>query len=185
MSKKVPAVPRRSRAATAVVAALSSPATRGAVRLGGLHLPCALGRSGRRARKREGDGATPVGCFRAVSVLYRADRIPRPPTGLPVKPIGRADGWCDAPGDRNYNRPVRTPYAASAECLWRADPLYDLVVVLAYNIRPRVRGRGSAIFVHVAGPGLAPTEGCIALGRQHLVLLLRHLRAGARVRILP
>jgi L,D-peptidoglycan transpeptidase YkuD (ErfK/YbiS/YcfS/YnhG family) len=185
MSERVRAAAMRPRPATAFVAALSSRATRGAVRLGSLNLPCALGRSGRRTLKREGDGATPVGCLRAIRVLYRADRIPRPLTGLPVKPIGRGDGWCDAPADRNYNRPVRYPYAASAEPLWRADPLYDVVVVLAYNIRPRVRGRGSAIFMHLAGPGLAPTQGCIALGRRQLILLLRHLRAGARVRVLP
>ena len=87
---------------------------------------------------------------------------------LPARAIRPDDGWCDASADRNYNRPVRHPYSASAERLWRSDGLYDLVVVLAYNERPRVRGRGSAIFMHVARPGYAPTEGCIALARAHL-----------------
>jgi L,D-peptidoglycan transpeptidase YkuD (ErfK/YbiS/YcfS/YnhG family) len=101
---------------------------------------------------------------------------------LPVRAIGRSDGWCDAPGDRNYNRPVRQPYPASAEPLWRGDELYDLVVVLDYNLRPRVRGRGSAIFMHVARPGYRPTEGCIALRRDHLQLLLSWLAPGSIIR---
>jgi L,D-peptidoglycan transpeptidase YkuD (ErfK/YbiS/YcfS/YnhG family) len=105
-------------------------------------------------------------------VLYRRDRVQRPRTALPIRGIGRRDGWCDAATDRNYNRPVRHPYAAGAERLWRQDALYDVVVVLGYNERPRARGCGSAIFMHVARPGYAPTEGCIALARAHLLRLL-------------
>ena len=154
------------------------PAPAGAwLTLGGLTFPCALGRAGCRARKREGDGATPIGLWRVRAVLYRPDRVRRPRTHLPVRAIRPHDGWCDAPADRNYNRPVRHPYPASAERLWRADELYDVVVVLGYNDRPRVRGRGSAIFMHVAKPGYAPTEGCIALARAHLLRLLERLRA--------
>jgi L,D-peptidoglycan transpeptidase YkuD (ErfK/YbiS/YcfS/YnhG family) len=120
-----------------------------------------------------------------VRVLYRADRVSRPSTGLPVGQIGRTDGWCDASGDRNYNRLVRCPYAASTESLWRSDPLYDVVVVLSHNTLPRVRGHGSAIFLHLAQPGYAPTQGCIALRQQHLLLLLRHLHTGSQVCVLP
>jgi len=118
-------------------------------------------------------------------VLYRADHVRRPLTRLPARAIGRTDGWCDAPADRNYNRLVRLPYEASAETLWRADDLYDVVVVLSHNTTPRVRGGGSAIFMHVAKPGCAPTEGCVALRREHLLLLLRHLGPGAAIRVLP
>ena len=155
---------------------LSAAATRGVVRLGGLAFPCALGRSGRSVRKREGDGATPVGRWRLLRVLYRSDRGRRPSTRLPVRPIAPDDGWCDAPGDRNYNRPVRHPYPASAERLWREDGLYDIVVVLSHNVRPRVRGAGSAVFMHLARPGYRPTEGCIALTREHLLRLLERCR---------
>jgi L,D-peptidoglycan transpeptidase YkuD (ErfK/YbiS/YcfS/YnhG family) len=150
-----------------------------------LNLPCALGRSGRRALKREGDGATPVGRWRLLHVLYRADRIRRPSTRLAVTAISRNDGWCDAPADRNYNRFVRHPYPASAESLWRSDRLYDVVVVLSHNTKPRKRGGGSAIFMHLARPDFAPTEGCIALKRGHLLQLLLHLGASATVRVLP
>jgi L,D-peptidoglycan transpeptidase YkuD (ErfK/YbiS/YcfS/YnhG family) len=123
-------------------------------------------------RKREGDGATPSGVWRLTQVLYRADRVQRPRTGLPVRPLKVDDGWCDAVGDRNYNRAVRHPYAASAERLWREDALYDVIVVLDHNQRPRVQGAGSAIFMHVARPGYRPTEGCIALARHHLLMVL-------------
>jgi L,D-peptidoglycan transpeptidase YkuD (ErfK/YbiS/YcfS/YnhG family) len=182
--------PRRSAssrqpAQTALVTGLAPGATRGIVRLGTLAFPCALGRTGRRALKREGDGATPVGRWRLLQVLHRPDRVRHPATGLPVRPIGPADGWCDAPADRNYNRPVRHPYPASAERLWRAGGLYDVVVVLSHNVRPRVRGAGSAIFMHVAQPGYAPTAGCIALKRAHLLRLLGRLRPGARVYVRP
>ena len=159
----------------AVVATLSANATRGWLKLGNLAFPCALGRSGRRVGKREGDGATPTGVWPLRGVLYRPDRVRRPQTALPVMAIRPQDGWCDAPADRNYNRPVRHPYPASAERLWRTDELYDVVGVLACNERPRVRGRGSAIFMHVVRPGYAPTEGCIALARPHLLRLLARL----------
>jgi L,D-peptidoglycan transpeptidase YkuD (ErfK/YbiS/YcfS/YnhG family) len=166
------------------VEALSFRCTRGTLRFGSQRFPCALGRSGCTARKREGDGATPIGQWRIRAILYRPDRVLRPRTALPVRAIRRRDGWCDAAADRNYNRPVRLPYPASAERLWREDALYDLLVVLDYNERPRARGRGSAIFMHVAKLGYAPTEGCIALARPHLARLLEHLSSRATVRIL-
>jgi len=128
-----------------------------------------------RVRKREGDGATPAGAWRVRCVLYRADRVRHPRTALAIQAMRPDDGWCDAPADRNYNRLVKHPYPASAERLWRADGLYDVLVVLDYNERPRVRGGGSAIFVHVARPDYAPTEGCIALARRHLERLLERL----------
>lgn len=168
-------------AAKIVVRSLSANAKRGVLTYGNLTFPCALGRSGRRVGKREGDGATPIGSFAMREAYYRPDRLTRPPTRLHMAPIRAADGWCDAPGDRNYNRPVRHPYPASAEHMWREDGLYDLVVVLGYNDRPRVRGRGSAVFMHVAGPGMKPTEGCVALERPHLLRLLQRVARNTSV----
>ncbi len=168
---------------TVRVLALSARAGRGFVALGALRFACALGRGGCRAVKREGDGATPMGRWRIGAIHYRPDRLRRPRTALSVRAMGPADGWCDAAGDRNYNRLVRHPYPASAERLWRSDALYDVLTVLSYNERPRVRGRGSAIFMHVARAGYAPTEGCIALARGHLLRLIALLREGAVVQI--
>lgn len=162
---------------------LSQRATRGMLAAGPLRLPCAIGRAGIRVGKREGDGATPFGSWSLQGVRYRRDKALPPRTGLPVSPIARQDGWCDAPADRNYNRPVRHPYPASAERMWRDDGLYDLVVMLDCNVRPRVRGKGSAIFMHIARDGFAPTEGCVALRRADLRKVLRLVQRGSRLRI--
>jgi L,D-peptidoglycan transpeptidase YkuD (ErfK/YbiS/YcfS/YnhG family) len=143
--------------------------------------PAALGRTGIRALKREGDGGTPLGRFPVRQVFYRSDRVPRPRTMLPVRAINDRDGWCDDPSDRNYNRLIRLPSLRSAEGLKRADQVYDLVLVLGYNDRPRVKGKGSAIFVHLARPGYTPTDGCIALTRHDLTILLASLRPGTTI----
>jgi len=166
-----------------VVRGLSARSTRGVLTYGNLTFPCAFGRSGRHAGKREGDGATPLGSFALRHVFYRPDRLPRPVTRLALSALDPSDGWCDAPTDRNYNRPVEHPYPASAERMWRDDGLYDVVVVMGYNDQPRVAGRGSAVFMHVAGPGFTPTEGCIALARPHLLRLLRAIAPDTRIEI--
>lgn len=151
------------------------------------HTPfvCALGRSGWTGLKHEGDGATPTGCWQFYYALYRQDREQRPQTALPVKPIHPQDGWCDAPKDPNYNRPVKTPYRVSHETLWRDDELYDIIVVLSHNQCPRKRYCGSAIFMHVAKSGYPPTEGCIALSKPHLRFILKHATPQSRLIVLP
>lgn len=156
---------------------------RGLLTVAGRSIPVALGRSGIGFDKREGDGRTPAGTWRVVRLLYRADHLSRPVTRLPVRPIGPMDGWCDDPEDRRYNRPVRLPVAARHERLRRDDGLYDLVIVLDHNQRPRVRGRGSAVFIHVARPGLTPTEGCVALPVPEVRRLVARLRPGTRIHI--
>jgi L,D-peptidoglycan transpeptidase YkuD (ErfK/YbiS/YcfS/YnhG family) len=144
----------------------------------------ALGRAGIRALKREGDGATPLGRFSIRQVLYRADRGMRPRTTLPLHAIRANDGWCEDPADRNYNRLVKLSPRSSADRLARADHLYDLVLVLGFNDRPRVRGRGSAIFAHLARPGFTPTAGCIALTRRDLLAVLAEARPGSEIWVL-
>lgn len=153
------------------------------MQLGTLLFPCALGRGGIKAIKREGDGATPRGRYRLRYVLYRSD-LARPRTVLDTRAVRRTDGWCDSPSDRNYNRHVRLPYAASTERLWRDDRLYDVVVVIGYNDVPRVRHRGSAIFMHIARSGLRPTEGCVALSARDLRRLLSLIPKDSHIRIL-
>ncbi|HTV89165.1 MAG TPA: L,D-transpeptidase family protein [Stellaceae bacterium] len=144
----------------------------------------ACGRSGVRADKHEGDGASPAGTFALVRAFYRPDRIvPPPATGLPLAPLRPDDGWVDDPADPQYNRLVRLPYPAHHEEMWRADGLYDLVVVIGYNTDPVVPGRGSAIFLHCASPDFAPTVGCIAIARDVLLALLPLLGPGSRITI--
>lgn len=143
----------------------------GLLNVAGTVFACALGRGGVSAQKREGDGATPLGRMRLLSGFVRDRRFQRA-SRLPLMPIRPWLGWCDAPGDANYNRPVRLPYPASHERMRRADRLYDAVIVLDWNIRPRRRGAGSAIFFHVAKPGFLPTEGCVAVSPRVMARLL-------------
>jgi L,D-peptidoglycan transpeptidase YkuD (ErfK/YbiS/YcfS/YnhG family) len=136
---------------------------RGRLIAGPLSMPCGLGKGGVRADKREGDGATPLGRFPILGGFVRTDRWRRPRTRVPVQAIRPDHGWCDDPTDRRYNRPIRLPAKARHERMWREDGLYDLVLDLACNRGPIRRGRGSAIFLHLARPGFRPTEGCIAV----------------------
>jgi L,D-peptidoglycan transpeptidase YkuD (ErfK/YbiS/YcfS/YnhG family) len=146
----------------------------GMLQIAGRAVRCALGPAGVRpaADKREGDGATPAGVWPLRAVWYRPDRGPAPTTALPVRPIAPEDGWCDAPGDPAYNRPVKLPYPASAETLWRDDGIYDLVVLLGHNDDPPISGMGSCIFLHLNRPGYPPTQGCVAIARPDLEELL-------------
>lgn len=148
---------------------------RGLLCVAGRVIRCALGKGGIKAIKREGDGATPLGSMRLLHAYVRRDRLRPLVSGLFLKHIGAEDGWCDAPADRNYNRPVTLPYTASHESMRRDDHLYDVVIVLDSNIRPRKRGMGSAIFFHLARPGYLPTEGCVAVSRRDMEWLLPRL----------
>ncbi len=135
---------------------------------------CAIGKGGVTEHKKEGDGATPIGCFALREVLYRPDTVGKEPvTDLPISVIRENDGWCDDPGDPAYNKKVSIPYPGRHEALWRTDEIYDIIVPLGYNDEPVVAGKGSAIFMHVARPNYTPTEGCIALALPDLLEILR------------
>jgi L,D-peptidoglycan transpeptidase YkuD (ErfK/YbiS/YcfS/YnhG family) len=143
------------------------------VEAGHLTFRAALGRSGRTSRKREGDGATPIAAMRLVAGYYRRDRkVGGLRTSLPMLPIRQSLLWCDAPADANYNRPVKAPFAKSHEAMMRQDHLYDICLVMDWNISSRRRNCGSAIFFHLARPGYRPTEGCIAISRRDMLRLL-------------
>jgi len=165
------------------VTAAAGDRTRGRLRAGPFRFPVALGRGGIKANKREGDGATPRGSFRLVRLWWRADRGPRPRTALPARRISPADAWCEDPDDRRYNRHVLLAPGAGGDRLWRDDRVYDLVIELDHNTRPRIAGRGSAVFVHVARPGFAPTIGCVALAAKALKTLLARLGRHTRIDI--
>ena len=141
---------------------------------------CAIGRGGLAAAadKREGDGVSPIGVWPMRRLLYRPDRGPAPVTALPVRAITPQDGWCDDPAHPDYNRLVQLPFSATHEILWREDGLYDLVVVLGHNDDPPIAPLGSAIFLHLAKPDYAPTEGCIALSRADLEAVLAQAQPG-------
>ncbi|NIX75507.1 L,D-transpeptidase family protein [Microvirga terricola] len=155
----------------------------GRLQAGNLVIPCALGRSGTSHAKREGDGASPVGRFSLLQAFYRADRGPRPRSGLRLRPIRHSDGWSDDPKDRRYNRLVPLPCATSHEKMWRDDHLYDIVIDIGWNRGPIRRGRGSAIFLHLARPGFTPTEGCVAVDPRMIRRLLERIGPNTKIEI--
>jgi len=148
--------------------------SQGLINMDGTVFACALGRGGISADKREGDGATPLARMRLLSGYFRRRHF-LPASRLPMLPIAKNLGWCEVPADRNYNRPVAIPYGASHETMLRPDGLYDACLVLDWNISPRRRGRGSAIFFNLARPGLTPTAGCVAVTRAVMARLLPRL----------
>ncbi len=143
--------------------------------------PCAVGPNGIGWKEREGDGITPLGFWPIRQVFYRADRIPKPETVFPVRELQKDDGWCDASEDPHYNQYVKLPYPASHEDLWREDHLYDVIVVLGHNDDPVIKGKGSAIFMHVARENFSPTQGCVALDLQDLLRILKEATLETRV----
>lgn len=161
-------------------------ATRGTLGVGERLRPCALGRGGLTASKREGDGGTPIGRFPLRRLFYRPDREAMPATGLPGQPLDAGFGWCDDPDDpANYNRLIRLPFAGSHERMWRDDRLYDLVVELGYNDAPPRPGLGSAIFLHLARPDWGATEGCVALDRDDMLAVLAAVGPDSAIDIGP
>jgi len=136
---------------------------KGFLKAGAALFPCALGRSGIVVDKREGDGGTPQAKLPLRRVFYRSARLPRPASLLPIRATTPRDAWCDDQGDRRYNRLIDRPPGEAEERLARADNLYDVIVELGWNDAPVRRGRGSAIFWHLARPGFTPTAGCVAV----------------------
>lgn len=177
--------PRQDRSLTRLtVRARPGHPSQGLLVAGNAVFPCALGRGGISANKREGDGATPLGTMRILSGYFRADHVAARRTRLQMAPIHAELGWCEVPDDRNYNRPVRMPYRASHETMRRADRLYDYCLVLDWNIVPRRRGRGSAIFFHLAREGFTPTQGCVAVTAKVMARLLPYLSARTVLQVL-
>jgi L,D-peptidoglycan transpeptidase YkuD (ErfK/YbiS/YcfS/YnhG family) len=148
----------------------------------GLTIPVALGRGGIRANKREADGATPRGTFHPRKLWWRADRFPRPRTHLAARAIRAADAWCEDPNDRHYNKPIRVARDHKGDRLTRKDHLYDVIVEIDHNTRPRVAGRGSAVFLHLARDNFGPTAGCVAMTKSAMLHLLPRL--GPRTKII-
>jgi L,D-peptidoglycan transpeptidase YkuD (ErfK/YbiS/YcfS/YnhG family) len=147
----------------------------------GLTLPAALGRGGILANKREGDGGTPRGTFHPRRLWWRADRHRRPRTFLAARAIAPHDGWCEDPDSRHYNRPIRVAPDHKGDRLTRKDHLYDFIVEIDHNTTPRIAGRGSAVFLHLARDNFAPTAGCVAMTKSAMLRLLRRL--GPRTKI--
>jgi len=155
---------------------------RGWLTADGWTVPVALGRGGILANKREGDGGTPRGTFYPRQLWWRADRHPKPLTFLPVRPIRSEDAWCEDPQDRHYNQPIRLVRDQAGDRLTREDHLYDFIVEIDHNAAPRIAGRGSAVFLHLARTNFSPTAGCVSMTKSAMLRLLR--RMGPRTKII-
>ena len=154
---------------------------RGWLTAGGQTIKVALGRGGIKANKREGDGATPKGTFRPRQLWWRADRHPRPRTLLPVRAIAPEDAWCEDVSSRHYNQPLRLAANGGGDRLTRDDHLYDFIIEIDHNTSPRIAGRGSAVFLHLARADFSPTAGCVSMTEAAMLRLLKRL--GPRTKI--
>ncbi|MDN5005967.1 L,D-transpeptidase [Bradyrhizobium sp. GCM10027634] len=163
-----------------VKAAAGNP-RRGWLTAGSLTIPVALGRGGILANKREGDGGTPRGSFRPRQLWWRGDRHSRPKTFLPARIITGTDAWCEDPDDRHYNRWIRRGVGEGGDRLKRVDHLYDFIIEIDHNTRPRIAGRGSAVFLHLARDNFGPTAGCVSMTKSAMRHLLRLIGPGTKI----
>ena len=146
-----------------------------------LKFRCALGKAGIGKKKIEGDNITPKGSFDIVKIYYRNDRVKKISSKFKLIKITKKMGWCDDPNNKSYNQLINLPTNCKYEKLYRKDNVYDLVIVLDYNIKPTIKNKGSAIFIHVARQNYKKTEGCIALKKNHLKKLIKTIEKNTKV----
>ncbi|NLS16895.1 L,D-transpeptidase [Rhizobium sp. P40RR-XXII] len=180
--QKTRAAARRT-ASTIVVRPAPGKKTRALVQVGPLIMPAAIGRSGRSILKREGDGATPIADMKLLYGFTRGDQVRSLRTSLPMQRIRKDMLWCDQPDNANYNRLVKAPFKPSHEEMRREDSLYDVCLVMDWNVRSRRRHRGSAIFFHLIRPGYEPTAGCVAISFRDMRRILPLLHKGTTIRV--
>src|SRR5437773_10732756 len=154
---------------------------RGWLTADGWTVPVALGRGGILANKREGDGGTPRGTFHPRQLWWPADRHARPKTYLPARPIRPEHAWCEDPKDRHYHQPLRLGRDQPGARLTRDDHLYDFIVEIDHNSAPRIAGRGSAVFLHLARDNFGPTAGCVSMRKSAMLHLLRRMWQETRI----
>jgi L,D-peptidoglycan transpeptidase YkuD (ErfK/YbiS/YcfS/YnhG family) len=148
-----------------------------------LKFRCALGKAGIKKKIKEGDNITPKGIYKILTIYYRQDRIKKIKCSIKKIKITKKIGWCDDLKSQYYNKQINLPSKLSHENLYRNDNLYDIVCVINYNINPIIRGKGSAIFLHVARNNYQKTKGCIALKKKHLIQLLSLIKKNTKIKI--
>ena len=144
---------------------------------------CSIGYNGLSKNKTEGDGCTPVGTFKLNKIMYRPDKINNFKSNLETEIIEKRDGWCDDINSELYNQKIIFPYELSAENLYRHDDLYDLICIIDYNLNPIIKGKGSAIFLHVASSDYSPTHGCVAIKKDELIEIAIKLNRDSSIQI--
>ena len=144
-------------------------------------IKCAIGKRGITSRKTEGDKKTPKGIFGFKSILYRKDRITKIKSPFKKIIIKKNMGWCDDINSEHYNKMIRFPFNASAEKLWLKENIYDVIIIIDYNLKPVVKNRGSAIFLHIAKRNYAPTEGCVAIRKKDMIVLTNKISKTTKI----
>ena len=144
---------------------------------------CALGKAGIGKKKIEGDNITPKGLYKIVKIYYRKDRIKRISSKFKLIKITKNIGWCDDPNSEKYNKIINLPTKYSYEKLYRKDNVYDLILVLNYNMSPVIKNKGSAIFIHIAKKKYLPTQGCVALKKDNLLKLISKINKNIKIKI--
>ena len=148
-----------------------------------LKFRCVLGKAGVKKKIKEGDNVTPKGIFKIINIYYRPDKIKNITSILKKIKIKKNMGWCDDPKSNFYNQQIKLPSKFSYEKLYRNDNLYDIILVVNYNINPIIKNKGSAIFLHVANKNLDNTKGCIALRKKNLINLVSKLEKNTKIKI--
>jgi len=138
-----------------------------------LKFKCALGKAGIGKKKLEGDQITPKGTYKIVEIYCRKDRLKKIFSKFKLIEIKKNMGWCDDPKSKKYNQLIKLPSKYSHENLYRENSIYDLILVLNYNMNPIIKNKGSAIFIHIANKKFKNTEGCIAIEKKNLVRLVK------------
>ena len=149
-----------------------------------LKFKCSLGKSGIGEKKIEGDNITPEGTYQIIRVYYRKDRIKKIKAKIKLFEIKKNFGWCDQPNSKFYNRLIDIPNKLSHEKLYRKDNIYDVIIVLNYNMNPTIQYKGSAIFIHVAKRNFTPTKGCVAISKKNLLYLIERISKKTKIKIL-
>ena len=144
---------------------------------------CAVGKRGIGLKKKEGDLITPIGQYKIKYILYRKDRIKKIQSKLRKIIIKKNMGWCDDPKSKKYNKLINFPYDYSFEQLFKKENIYDIVLVLDYNMKPVKKNKGSAIFIHIAKKNYEKTRGCVAVKKSNLLKILKEIRINTRVKI--
>ena len=148
-----------------------------------LKFRCALGKGGVKKKIIEGDNITPKGIFKIIKIYYRPDKIRKIKTLIKKIKIKKNMGWCDDPNSDFYNKQIKLPTKLSHEKLYRNDNLYDLIAVLNYNTNPITKNKGSAIFMHIGKDSYKKTKGCIALKREHLIMIISKIKKNTKIKI--
>jgi len=146
-----------------------------------LKFRCALGKAGIGKKKIEGDSITPRGKFNIVKIYYRSDRVKKIFSKYRLIKISKNMGWCDDPNSKSYNQLINLPTKYTHEKLYRKDNVYDLLIVLNYNMRPIFKNKGSAIFIHIARQNYKKTSGCVAIKKPHLIKLIKTIKKKTKV----